>query len=195
MGLKRFGILLACSLVWSQSSFAGFQSGDSPIYSTPKGRTSLGTFSAAETIRVTATIATLFDLSVEVVGGGDALDFGEVGHGENPSRKELVVGMRTNLRRPYQIVQEAFGPLQNEQGFEIPSDRFTCVTYGFTGNKTKGELGAKEPTPVAADPLVLFLSDEAGSGDYFTVGYDVVPLKEQRAGEYKTVLTFTATLL
>jgi hypothetical protein len=103
--------------------------------------------------------------------------------------------MRTNLRRRYQIVQEAFSPLRNDKGNEIPQDRFTCVTYGYTGNKTKGELGAKEPTPVAQNPLVLFVSDNDGNGDYFTVGYDVVPLKEQPAGEYSTVLTFTATLL
>ncbi len=177
------------------SLYAGFQSSDSPVYSTTTGRTSLGTFSAAETIRVTATIATLFDLSVEVVGGGEALDFGEVGVGENPSRKELVIAMKTNLRRPYQITQESFSPLQNESGVVIPEERFTCVTYGYTGNQTQGDLGAKEPTPVSQRPLVLFLSDKIGNGDYFTVGYDLIPLKDQQAGEYSTVLTFTATLL
>lgn len=194
MRVKKL-FLLTSLLVWSELSFAGFQSTDSPVYSTPKGRTSLGTFSAAETIRVTATIASLFDLSVEVVGGGDALDFGAVGIGENPPRKELVLGMRSNLRRRYQIIQEAFGPLKNDKGDEIPQDRFTCVTYGYTGNKTKGELGAKEPTAVTEKPLILFLSDFEGNGDYFTVGYDAIPLKEQPAGEYSTVLTFTATLL
>ncbi len=195
MGFKKFPFFLALFLVAGDFSFAGFQSTDSPAYSTPKGRTGLGTFSAAETIRVTATIASLFDLSVDVVGGGDALDFGVIGIGENPSRKELVVGMRTNLRRRYQIVQEVFGPLRNDKGDEIPQDRFTCVTYGYTGNRTKGELGAKEPTPLGEKPLILFLSDFEGNGDYFTVGYDVVPLKEQSAGQYSTVLTFTATLL
>lgn len=194
MRVKKL-FLLTSFLVWSELSFAGFQSTDSPVYSTPKGRTSLGTFSAAETLRVTATIASLFDLSVEVVGGGDALDFGAVGIGENPPRKELVVGMKTNLRRRYQIIQESFGPLKNDKGDEIPQDRFTCVTYGYTGNRTKGELGAKEPIAVGEKPLILFLSDFEGNGDFFTVGYDVVPLKEQPAGQYSTVLTFTATLL
>lgn len=174
---------------------AGKRSSDSPSYFTPKGRTSLGTFSAAETIRVTATIATMFDLSVEVVGGGLALDFGAVRQGESPSRQELVVAMRTNLRRPYQIVQEAFGPLMNEHGDTIPQEKFTCMTYGMTGMKTKGDLGAREPVPVTEKPLLLFVSDEEGRGDYFTVGYNVAPPPDQPYGEYTTVLTFTATLL
>lgn len=195
MGWKRLAVFTLISLTGIQPVYAGFQSSDSPVYSTPNGRTSLGTFSSAETIRVTATIAPLFDLSVEVVGEGDSLDFGIIGTGENPSRKELVIGMRTNLRRQYQIAQESFGPLQTGDGVVIPEDRFTCVTYGFTGNRTKGELGAKEPTPVTTDPIILFISDIDGNGDYFTVGYDVMPLREQRAGEYSTVLTFTATLL
>ena len=174
---------------------AGKQSLDSPNYSLPQGRTDLGTFSSGETIRVTAKIATLFKLSVEVVGGGSELDFGSVRQGESPPRKELVVGMRCNLRRPYQITQEAFGPLQNERGDVIPLERFTCVTYGATGNKTKGQLGAKQPTPVTDKPLILFVSDEEGRGDYFTVGYNVAPPPDQHYGEYTTVLTFTATLI
>lgn len=193
--LRKYAALILTFGFFAFSVEAGFQSSDSPIYTVPRGRTSLGTFSASETIRVTATIAPLFDLSVEVVGGGEALDFGVVRQGESPARQELVIAMRSNLRRPYQIVQEVFGPLQNEQGDTIPSEKFTCVTYGMTGMKTKGNLGAKKPIPVTEKPLVLFVSDEQGKGDYFTVGYQVTPLPDQKAGEYKTVLIFTATLL
>lgn len=192
--LKPFFMVLTILLA-SQPAWAGFQSSDSPLYSTPRGRTALGTFSAAETIRVTATIAPLFNLSVEVVGGGQSLNFGTVREGESPSRKELVVALRSNIRRPYQIVQEAFGPLENDRGDIVPRDHFTCVTYGVTGNKTKGDLGAKYAISVTEKPIVLFVSDEEGNGDYFTVGYDVTPLPNQPYGEYKTVLTFTATLL
>lgn len=195
MRLIVFALCLILNLGFIQPVFAGTQSGDSPIYFTPGGRTSLGTFSAAETVHFKATISPLFNLSVEVLGGGDALDFGTVGEGETPPRKELVIVMKSNLRRPYQIAQEAFGPLQNERGVVIPYDRFTCVTYGFTGLKTKGELGAKQPTSVTEEPLILFVSDEEGTGDYFTVGYDVVPESNQPYGVYTTVLTYTATLL
>ena len=188
------GALIGC-FFFSSAAHAGKRSTDSPSYFTPKGRTSLGTFSSAETIRVTATIATMFNLSVEVIGGGLALDFGSVKQGESPARQELVVAMRTNLRRPYQIVQEAFGPLTNEHGNTIPEDKFTCLTYGATGMKTKGELGAREPVPVTEKPMVLFVSDEEGRGDYFTVGYNVTPAPDQPSGEYTTVLIFTATLL
>lgn len=193
---KKLAFLAILQLLLCDPAQAGKQSIDAPNYSLPTGgRCGLGTFSSAETIRVTATIAPLFKLSVEVVGGGMALDFGSVRQGESPPRKELVVGMRCNLRRPYQITQEAFGPLQNDQGDTIPYDRFTCVTYGVTGNKTKGQLGAKQPTPVTEKPFLLFVSDEDGRGDFFTVGYNVTPPPEQRYGEYKTVLIFTATLI
>lgn len=195
MNLKKWFLIAAAFLLVCQPAYAAKRSTNSPSYFTSRGKTSLGTFSAAETIRVTATIAPVFSLTVEVVGGGDALDFGVVGHGESPPRKELVIGMRTNLKRPFQIMQESFGPLTNEAGDMIPEDRFTCVTYGFTGNKTACELGAKVPTPITEEPLVLFISDEKGSQDYFTVGYDVAPPQGQKYGEYKTVLTYTATLL
>lgn len=193
--MKLWAVLAILILASFEPAQAGKVSGDSPAYSIPRGRTSLGTFSASETIRVTATIAPVFNLSVEVVGGKDLLDFGTVRQGESPLRQELVISMRSNLRRPYQIVQESFGPMQNDQGDVIPEDKFTCVTYGMTGNKTKGALGAKEPTFVTEKPLLLFVSDEEGKSDYFTVGYTVTPLPDQRAGEYKTVLIFTATLL
>lgn len=193
--IKLWASLVVLILLCFEPAQAGKVSGDSPVYSLPRGRTNLGTFTSSETIRVTATIAPVFNLSVEVVGGKDLLDFGSVRQGESPSRQELVISMRSNLRRPYQIVQESFGPLQNEQGDVIPEAKFTCVTYGMTGMKTKGTLGAKEPTPVTEKPLLLFVSDEEGKGDYFTVGYTVTPLPDQRAGEYKTVLIFTATLL
>jgi len=144
-------------------------------------------------IKVSATVAPVFEISVEGPAGGN-IEFGTIHRDPHQSvtapSKEVIIKARSNLGQPYEISQKLVGPLVNDSGKSFGEG---SITARAVNNRTDGT--AYESVPVSTNPTVLFRSNPKGHSDSVTAVYDLEVQPDQDAGFYTTGLVYTITAL
>jgi hypothetical protein len=121
-------------------------------------------------------IARQFDLNVTPETGG-VIEFHDLKAQEPPKRSEVLIEVKSNIGKEYQVSQQLVSALVNKEGTAIPEKNFTLkeeTVLPFLSG----------PTEVKAGDLILFVSDKAGSSDQFKVIYELIPSIDIPAGDY-----------
>lgn len=142
------------------------------------------------TIPVRVTVEAVFDLTVDFAGGDPGLAFG-LFKDDAEKERTLILRVRSNLGKPYQVTQVVSKKLTNPGGEVIPVGLFQ-----FFGDKSEtGKSLVTVPTEVKEGESSVFLSDDNGSPEEVTLHYRLrVPL-DQRSGLYNAEIKYSITTL
>jgi hypothetical protein len=132
-------------------------------------------------------IARLFDLKITPQMGG-VIEFRDLKPQQPPQQSEVLIEIKSNIGRRYQVNQRLFSDLANKEGRSIPSQYFTLKQESV---ETKGTLQFPMPTEVKSKEMILFVSDKEGSSDKFKVIYTLTPSTEIIAGDYSARITYS----
>lgn len=132
-------------------------------------------------------IARLFDLKITPQMGG-VIEFRDLKPQQPPRQSEVLIEIKSNIGRRYQVNQRLFSDLANNEGKAIPSQNFTLKEESI---ETKGTLQFPVPTEVKPKEMILFVSDKDGSSDKFKVIYTLTPSTEIIAGDYSARITYS----
>lgn len=133
-------------------------------------------------------------LETRPIRGGFDLDFGtasSLGPNGEPESDTIVQEVRVTITNPaggrYQVFQSFLGPMLNERGEAMP---FEAVDFFITNARTAGIVRFPNPTPIRIGEEEIFLSNEQGSNEEFIIRYTIHVPVGQRAGRYRTNVTF-----
>jgi hypothetical protein len=133
----------------------------------------------------------IFEITISPQDQRYSIDFDDLKPGEGPRLNEVLMEVRSNLGRPYQVAQNVISDLTSSQGKSILSKYFLMRTLPV--NNTKGNLKAPDKTPVEKGSALLFVSDAQGSSDKFKVIYELNCPEDLTAGNYASRITYTLT--
>ncbi|MFA6129859.1 MAG: hypothetical protein WC731_02620 [Candidatus Omnitrophota bacterium] len=119
------------------------------------------------------------------------IDFVNIKPSDGPRLNEVLIEVRSNLGRPYQVTQNVLSELVNDRGDKIPSKNFSLQTLPV--DKTKGSLRIPGKEPVKKGSQLLFISDSYGSADKFKIIYELICPPDLGAGNYSSRITYTLT--
>ncbi|MBU1122370.1 MAG: hypothetical protein KKF54_06730 [Candidatus Omnitrophica bacterium] len=105
--------------------------------------------------------------------------------------REALVKVRTNLNKPYIVVQKLDSPFINKAGDTIPLELFTLRQE--IDKKQSGEIVFSDSAPLELGNTNVFLSDRQGSSSEFKVMYTLKVAPEIRSGDYFTNLSYSLT--
>lgn len=135
-----------------------------------------------------ARVREIFLLSVRPESGGDALQFDRAGF--DPVERRMIVEIRTNLGRPYEVSAGLDHALTLASGEVLPPE---ALTWSATPPQRGRVLIAPE-TPAAIGYRPLYQSDAAGSPDAFVLSWRLRIPPEAKSGHYAGQLRFTITM-
>jgi len=125
---------------------------------------------------------------LETIYPAEGLQFKNLLPHTPPQTKEVSIIVKTNLARPYMVIQKLESPLTSEKGVEIPSQFFTMKEEIIEG---EGEVKFPEFSPVPVGEIPVFFSDERGSPARIKIIYRLKPYSEIIAGNYNTMVSFS----
>lgn len=143
--------------------------------------------SIIETLALEVENERVFDLIVTPEMGG-TLQFRDLKPQQPPRINEVVLAVKTNIAKPYQVSQGISSPFTNREGKTIAGEYFTLKTESLDA---KGVLKYPNKTEVKIGDAVLFVSDKFGSADSFKVIYELAIPPDLHAGDYSTRITYT----
>ena len=132
----------------------------------------------------------IFELEVRPQDQKYTIEFRDLKPTEPPKKSEVVLEVKTNIGKPYQVTQNIAADLTNQEGKLIPGRYFTMYTESLD---TRGKLNFNEKQEVSKETSVLFVSDSQGSADKFKVIYELACPQEAGAGDYGTNVTYSLT--
>jgi len=133
------------------------------------------------------TVPRIFELNITPELGG-TIQFRDVKAKEPPKVSEVVIEVKSNIGKPYQVSQQLLAGLVNKDGKSIPVKNFTLREVNI---QTKGSLRYTTPTEVRTGDMVLFASDAQGASDKFKVVYELIPSLDIEAGDYSSRFTYS----
>ncbi len=133
----------------------------------------------------------IFEIDISPQDQRYSIDFANLKPSEGPRINEVLIGVKTNVGRPYQITQNILSELVSSDGGKIPPEYFSLQTLAV--NDTRGSLKARDKIPVGKGNLLLFISDANGSTDKFKVVYELICPADLKAGNYSSRITYTLT--
>jgi hypothetical protein len=133
----------------------------------------------------------IFEISISPQDQRYNIDFANLKPSDGPRLNEVLIAVKSNLGRPYQVTQNVLSELANSNGDKIPAKYFSLQTV--SENNTKGDLKVATKIPVEKGNLLLFVSDPDGSADQFKVIYELICPADLRAGNYSSRITYTLT--
>ncbi|MFA5362145.1 MAG: hypothetical protein WC335_02715 [Candidatus Omnitrophota bacterium] len=129
----------------------------------------------------------VFELLVTPEAGG-VIRFTGVRPSQSAKGSEVVIEVRSNTGRQYQVSQRMLSDMVNTNGDTL-SSRFLKIRE--EGIDTKGTLKFPSAVPLAASEISLFVSDPLGSGDTFKVIYELTPSLDIKAGDYSAKIVYS----
>jgi hypothetical protein len=153
--------------------------------------TGMGTIPPAELlVPIEVSVKEIFTLSVRSLeDAGHTLRFSRTGTGSEAQEQHMLVDIRTNMGRPYQVLFGLDHPLVLETGDTLPADAL-AVSVEHTG---AGQIVHAAGSPVSVGYQPLYQSDGSGSPGSFVVQYRLGIPRDAKAGEYKARLRFSIT--
>jgi len=133
-----------------------------------------------------------FEISISPQDQRYSIDFENLKPSDGPRLNEVLIEVKSNLGRPYQVTQNVLSELVSAEGEKIPSQYFSLQTVSVN-DATKGNLKIPNKIPVKKDNVLLFISDTNGSADRFKVVYELICPADLRAGNYSSRITYTLT--
>lgn len=133
----------------------------------------------------------IFEISISPQDQRYSIDFANLKPSDGPRLNEVLIEVKSNLGRPYQVTQNVLSELVSGDGEKIPSKYFSLQT--FSVDNTKGSLKIASKIPVEKGNVLLFVSDINGSADKFKVVYELICPVDLRAGSYSSRITYTLT--
>ncbi|MCK9603387.1 MAG: hypothetical protein M0R66_03425 [Candidatus Omnitrophica bacterium] len=142
-----------------------------------------------DTLRLEVENPRIFDLEINPELGG-RIEFKDLKPRQPPKAYEVLVEVKSNTSRRYQVSQKITSGLVNKQGYEIPSQYFTSRTEGVAGIKGATKQDQGQPVNKEKD-ITLFISDDEGSPASFKVIYELTPPPDVQAGDYSATLVYS----
>ena len=127
-----------------------------------------------------------FDMEVTTEQG---LSFSNVKPSLPPQERIVVIKVKSNLKRPYQVIQTIYSPMTDEKGNILPENYFTMQQQLL--EKNKGSVSFPGFAPVKTGDEVIFNSDAQGSPASFKITYKLTPSFDIAAGNYKTQVKYS----
>jgi hypothetical protein len=132
----------------------------------------------------------VLSLTVEAEAGKPAeLVFRELTPGAASKSEALLVNIRTNTGRPYEVHQELLSRLSSDEGRQLPEASIRCALALADGEA----LAATPMTPLTALSSVVYRSDEQGRPARLSIAYQLEIPVDASAGVYRSRLIFTVT--
>jgi hypothetical protein len=132
----------------------------------------------------------IFEISITPQDQRYNIDFANLKPNEGPRLNEVLIEVRSNAGRPYQVTQNVLTEMENGSGDKIASKYFFVQTVS---QETKGSLKVDSKIPVEKGNLLLFVSDPDGSTDKFKMIYELNCPPDLKAGSYSSRITYTLT--
>jgi len=148
----------------------------------------MGVESRLDSIGLDVENAPIFDLVITPQDQKYVIEFRDLKPRGPAKRNEIVIEIKTNRGKKYQVTQEVHSDLRDKEGRVIPSKYFTFTTESLG---TKGKLSSTEKKEVKGGNTILFISDELGSPDKFKVIYELSCSEDVRAGDYASSVTYS----
>jgi len=130
----------------------------------------------------------VFNLIVRPQNQKYTIEFRDLTPQQPVKRSEVVLEVKSNIARRYQVVQEIQSDLVNAEGKQIPDRFFTFYTEGAA---SKGTVRDARPAEVKKGSTVLFISDARGSSDTFKIIYELKFPEGVSAGDYGSTVTYS----
>lgn len=127
--------------------------------------------------------------TVQVTLPPEGLSFGHILPSSPAQEKQVLVTVRSNLRKPYQVVQHMTSVMINQAGKEFDKKYFT-----FSVNldaQQKGRTNYREPASVEVGEYPIYYSDAQGSSVTFTVNYQLKGYFDMSSGNFVAPLKFS----
>lgn len=132
-------------------------------------------------------IQPIFNLDVVSLDAG--LKFDDIQQGQPPVFREIIIKVRSNLEKPYQVVQELQAPLTNEKGQMLETQYFT-MKIEFLDTK-RGHSKVSDFTPIKVGSSSVFASDRKGSSAEFKVIYRLEGYPRMPKGGFSAPIRFS----
>lgn len=127
--------------------------------------------------------------NVEVDLPVDGVRFNNVQPTNVPVEREVLVSIRTNLNKPYQVSQDVQASMTNEKGDVIAKEYFTMKAELADGQK--GQVKAADFVPIETGEHVVFNSDRKGSPASFKVVYRLQAYQGMNTGNFSAPIRFS----
>jgi hypothetical protein len=138
-------------------------------------------------VGLTCQIQSIFTMDVTVPAEG--VRFAKVLPTNPPEERVITVDVRSNLRRPYQVLQNVQTPMTNEKGKEIDKEAFRIKIEIPEGQR--GRTRFTEFTPVETGEYPIFSSDAQGHTASFKVVYRMQANLQMAPGNYAAPVRFS----
>lgn len=128
-----------------------------------------------------------FELSLNMISGN--IHFSHLIPDEPPQFKEVEVDVKSNLGKPYMVVQKILDLLRNTAGEKIDEKFFT-----FKEQNEEGQLGKVSQTdfvPFAIGEKSIFFSDAQGSSTKFKMIFRLQPYRGMAPGDYSAAIQYS----
>jgi len=139
------------------------------------------------TIQLEVEVEPVFSIEIDLPSGG--LSFERLLPDSQPMVREVAVEVKTNLGRPYMVMQNVVSPLTNDKGDEMPDQYFTYK--GELANNQNGKIFDTDYKQVPRGESLLFASDQMGAPSQFKVGYRLRPYLAMVPGSYTTSIRYS----
>ena len=133
----------------------------------------------------------IFELVVTPQDSKGTISFVNLKPTEPPRLNEVILEVKTNTGKQYQVTQRVNSDLTNKEGGIIPKEFFTLRTEKVEGFDIKGTLKFPEKQEVKQGETVLFVSDGSGSPAKFKVVYELTITWDVKAGDYSTGISYS----
>ncbi|VAX35805.1 hypothetical protein MNBD_UNCLBAC01-328 [hydrothermal vent metagenome] len=132
-------------------------------------------------------IEPVFDLQVNFPPGG--VSFPKLLPMSPPQIREVEVFVKSNMYKPYVIMQKIISPLVDVKGKEIQKEYFSIK--GFLEKGNPGKVAFTEFTPIDQGDSGIYFSDNKGSSARFKIMYRLRPFPGMEAGDYTTNIIYS----
>jgi hypothetical protein len=138
-------------------------------------------------IDLEAQIDPVFAIEIDLPPEG--LSFDDLLPDGQPVLREIGVEVKSNLGKPYMVLQNVTTALTNEKGEVVPGEYFTV--QGKMGNEGRGKMVYSDFRPVPVGEDTVFFSDNKGSSSRFKMIYRLRPFSGMAPGSYNTSVRFS----
>lgn len=129
----------------------------------------------------------VFAIEVDLPPGG--LSFDRLLPGGQPIVREVTIEIKSNLGRPYMVMQNIASALTNEKGNVVPEDDFTIKGEVLDG--ASGRSVYEDFSPVVVGEDSVFFSDNKGSPSQLKILYRLRPFSGMAPGGYSTSIRYS----
>ena len=139
-------------------------------------------------VDITLEIKPIFDIEI-ISESIDGLHFRNLKSGSGSIKKEVIIKVKTNLDRPYNVVQNLSTPLTNQSGNTIPLRFFRLKEEESKDNP--GDIIFSQYTPLSLGDTRVFASNATGDSSEFKIIYSLEIPRDMIAGDYFTGLNYS----